>query len=75
MNFFKNENFLSYDILWLKFFSLNYELKNYKTSIYRSYFRVLSTNNGFYFNFKNLNNKSNLFLMLKTSFLSGLKYF
>ena len=52
LGFFKNENFLSYDILWLKFFSLNYELKNYKTSIYRSYFRVLSTNNGFYFNFK-----------------------
>lgn len=75
LGFFKNENFLSYDILWLKFFSLNYELKNYKTSIYRSYFRVLSTNNGFYFNFKNLNNKTNLFLMLKTSLFSGLKYF
>jgi hypothetical protein len=74
LNFFKNDDFLNYDIFWLKLFSFNYSLKTYKTSVYRSYFRVLSTKNGFYFNFRNLNNSKNFFLMLKTSFLSGLKY-
>jgi hypothetical protein len=73
-NFFKNDDFLNYDILWLKLLSYNYSLKTYKISTYRSYFRVLSTKNGFYFNFKNLNKKENFFLMLKTSFLGGLKY-
>ncbi len=57
VDIFTNKDFLSYDVLWLKLFSLNYELKNYKISTYRSYFRVLNTKNGFYFNFKNLRNK------------------
>jgi hypothetical protein len=74
-NFFEKKNFIDYDIFWLKLMSYNYTNKKYKTNIFRSYFRVLSTKNGFYFNFKNLNKNKNLFFMLKTSFLGGLKYF
>lgn len=73
--FHKSLPYLNVDIIWLKLFSLNFSLKNYKTNLFRSYFRALNTKQGFYYNFKNLNNKNNLYLMIKNSFLSGIKYF
>ena len=73
--FHKSLPYLNIDIIWLKLFSLNFSIKNYKTNLFRSYFRVLSTKQGFYYNFKNLNNQHNLYTMLKSSFLAGIKYF
>ena len=77
-NFFKiytDMSYLNTDLIWMRLYSYNYKVKNYKIGVYRSYFRALSTNQGFYFNFKNLNNNINIINMLKTSFLSGIKYF
>lgn len=71
---YKKHSFLGDDILWAKMFSVGYELKEYKTGLFRSYFRALSTNNGFYFAFNVLRNKSNLLYLIKTIFLSGFKY-
>lgn len=72
--FLRKPNFVDVDIIWLKYFSKNYLIKNYKINFYRSYFRALNTKQGFYFNFKNINSK-NFFLILKNTVLSGLKYF
>lgn len=66
--------YLNVDLIWLNIFSSNYSNKNYKTNLFRSYFRISSTKKGFYFNFKDLNSNKNLHNMLKNSFLSGLKY-
>lgn len=43
-------------------------------NLFRSYFRVLSTKQGFYFNFKNLFNKKEFLNSLKFSLNFGLKY-
>ena len=72
--FHKNLPFLNIDLFWLKIFSFSFANKKYKTNTFRSYFRVLNTKQGFYFNFKNLENKNNSYVMMKNSFLSGLKY-
>ena len=66
--------YLTTDIIWLKLFSLNFSLKSYKTTLFRTYFRALSTKQGFYYNFKDLNNQNNLYKMIKNSFLAGIKY-
>ena len=58
----------------MKMFSNDFLIKSYKTNLFRSYFRVLGTKQGFYFNFNNLNNRKNFNLMLKNSFLAGVKY-
>jgi hypothetical protein len=73
-SFYKNSNYLDIDIIWIKIFSYQYIHRNYKINLFRSYFRVLSTQQGFYFNFNELNNRSNFHKMLKNSFFSGLKY-
>jgi hypothetical protein len=54
--------------------SYNYLIKDEKVGLFRSYFRVLSTNQGFYFNFNILKNRRIFLAMLKNTFLSGLKY-
>jgi hypothetical protein len=69
-----NDEFLAADIAWAKIMSYNYLIKDEKTSLFRSYFRVLSTNQGFYFNFNILKNRKIFLAMLKNTFLSGLKY-
>jgi len=74
ISFYKNNAYINIDLIWIKFLSFFYKNKNFKTNIYRTYFRVLSTNQGFYFNFKNLNNNKNIFKMLKLSYFYGLKY-
>lgn len=72
-NFFSSHSFVNSDILWVNFFSKNYILKNYNTNLFRTYYRVLNTNQGFYFNFKNLLKKKNFLFLLKTSAFYGLK--
>lgn len=72
--FFLDKNYLNLDIIWLKVFSYNYKLKSYKNHPYRSIFRVLNTNQGFYFNFLEIFERKKLFFFLKNSFLSGYKY-
>lgn len=76
-NFFTIYSDMSYlktDLIWTRVFSHDYKIKNYKTNVFRSYFRALNTNQGFYFNFKDLRKNSNLISMLKISFLSGIKH-
>lgn len=71
---FNNVNFIGVDIIWSFIKSFNFFLKFSKIDIFRSYFRILNTNQGFYFNFKKLKNKKILNDYLKFSFLSGVKY-
>lgn len=73
-NFKKDYSFLATDIIWAKQMSKKYKLKNYKKGLFRSYFRVLSTKKGFYFNFNKLKNVNNLNIMLANTFLSGFKF-
>ena len=61
------------DYIWVYIFSRKYALN--KNSFFRSYFRIESTKNGFYFNFKKLNNNKQIFNKhLLNTFLSGYKY-
>lgn len=73
-SFLKHDSFVDQDILWAKYMGLSYKLKNNNTGLFRSYFRVLSTKQGFYFNFKKLRNINNFQKMLKYTFLSGFKF-
>ena len=73
LNFFKEYTFISYDILWSKIFSQKYLIKN-DTNLFRSYFRVISAKQGFYFNFLKLKNRKNFNIMLMNTFMSGFKY-
>lgn len=66
-------NFVFIDLLYSLFESRKYKLYN-NINLFRAYFRVLQTNQGFYFNFKTLHNKSIFLSTLKNIFLSGLKY-
>lgn len=72
INLFKKD-FLVIDFLYSLFFSRKYRLYN-NTNMFRSYFRVLQTNQGFYFNYNNFKNNPNFLNSLKTTFLSGIKY-
>jgi hypothetical protein len=54
--------------------SYKYLNNDYKIDLFRAYFRVLNTNQGFYFNFENLKNKKNFINFLSLIFLSGYKY-
>jgi hypothetical protein len=54
--------------------SYKYLNNDYKIDLFRAYFRVLNTNQGFYFNFENLKNKKNFINFLSLVFLSGYKY-
>jgi hypothetical protein len=67
------KDFIVVDILSALFISKNY--KNYNNiNLFRAYFRVLQTNQGFYFSFYNLKKKDFFLTTLKSTFLSGLKY-
>lgn len=73
LNNYHNINYKNTDIIAIKSMSLNYKVQTFKIKPYRSFFRVLNTNQGFYFNFLNLFNRRNFFFFLKNSFLAGLK--
>jgi hypothetical protein len=74
LNFVFSENFLKID--YFSFFFNKPKFYKYfqKNKIFRSYFRILSCSNGFYFNFKNFNNKNNFLFFLKNSLFSGFKF-
>jgi hypothetical protein len=72
VNLFK-KNFIFFDKVYSFIFSSRYKIYE-NTNMFRSFFRVLQTNQGFYFNFNNFK-KNNFFLnSLKNTFLSGVKY-
>jgi hypothetical protein len=70
---FKEKTFLYIDILSYLYFSLKYNINDNKTNLFRSYFRVLNTKNGFYFNFKSLKDNKTFLDTLKNIFMSGFK--
>ena len=74
LNFLKIDSFLSIDIIWSKIFGRKYLIKKNKVNLFRSYFRVLSTKNGFYLNFIKLKNFKNFNYLLINTFLSGFKF-
>ncbi len=67
------KNFFLIDLIWTFFFSKRYKIYN-NVNLFRSYFRVLQTNQGFYFNFNNFKDQSNFLNSLKITLFSGLKY-
>lgn len=70
---FGERSFLIFDLLGFFFLSLKYKITDNSTNVFRSYFRALSTKNGFYFNFELLK-KNNLFIdTFKHIFMSGLR--
>jgi hypothetical protein len=68
------KNFILIDLIWTKLMSYKFTNKNYKTDLFRAYFRVLNTNQGFYLNFEHLKNKKNFLNFLSLIFFSGFKY-
>jgi hypothetical protein len=68
---FKSTGFIFADLIYIYFFSRRYTLVN-DVNLFRSYFRVLNTNTGFYFNFSSLKNQYNFIDTLKNIFLVGL---
>jgi hypothetical protein len=72
-NFFK-KTFLEIDILWAKIMSKKYIINDYNTPLFRSYFRVLQSKQGFFFNFSYLANHKNFTKHLKNTFLVGFNY-
>lgn len=71
-NLFKKD-FIFFDKVFAYLFSKKYALYS-NINTFRSFFRVLQTNQGFYFNFNNFKNNSFFLNSLKNTFLSGLKY-
>lgn len=69
-----NENFFKIDYISFLFNQSKFSKYSYKNKMFRSYFRVLSSSNGFYFNFKDFNNKNNFLFFLKNSLFSGFKF-
>lgn len=45
-----------------------------KQNIFRSYFRILATKSGFYFNFNSFSKKNSFFYFFKNSIFSGFKF-
>lgn len=70
---FKEKTFFIVDFIYYFYLSLKYLLSNNNTNLFRSYFRVLNTKNGFYFNFNSLKNNKTFLNTLKNIFMSGLK--
>jgi hypothetical protein len=68
------KDFIFIDLIWTRLMSYKYLNNDYKIDLFRAYFRVLNTNQGFYFNFENLKNKKNFINFLSLIFLSGYKY-
>lgn len=73
-NFIDKDAFLVVDIFWAKQMSKKYLLKNRETKLFRSYFRIFSTKQGFYYNLSKLKNINNFQHVLTNSYLSGLKF-
>ena len=72
-NFFNHDDFLYTDLIWTKYMARSYLLKNENNNLFRSYFRVLSSKHGFYYNFKKIKNLNNFKLLLSNTFLAGIK--
>jgi hypothetical protein len=72
LNLFK-KNFLIIDNIFSLLFSFKYKIYE-NTNMFRSFFRVLQTNQGFYFNFKNFKKNEFFLKSLKNTIFSGLKY-
>jgi hypothetical protein len=73
LNIFK-KNFIIIDQFYALVFSYRYRIYE-NTTMFRSFFRVLQTNQGFYFNFKNFKDNNFFLSSLKNTIFSGLKYF
>lgn len=71
---FAEKNFFFIDSLAYVYFSLKYLLFNNDSNLFRSYFRVLNSRSGFYFNFFKLKNNLTFFDSLKNIFMSGVKF-
>lgn len=71
-SFLKKNSFKFFDLIWIKLWSRKYMLKN--TPLFRSYFRILSTKQGFFLNFKKLKERNFFNFHLVNTFFSGFKY-
>lgn len=69
-----SDEFLINDIIWAKNMSHKYELKKYKQSLFKSFFRLFDFKKGFVFNFKALKNNFNILNFLKIVYMSGFKF-
>ena len=69
---FKKNKFI--DFIWIKFYSNKYKNKFNLVNLFRSYFRILKTNNGFYFNFKKFKKKTDFLNFLKNFNFYGYFY-
>lgn len=72
-SFLTRKSFINIDLFWTKIFARKFLINN-DARLFRSYFRVFSTKQGFYFNLLKLKKNNNFNLLLINSFLSGLKY-
>jgi len=72
LNFIFCKNFLILDSIFIFFFKKKYENSS-NLNVFRSFFRVLSTKQGFYNNFSNFFNKPEFLHSLKSSVNYGLK--
>ena len=70
INHTNSNKFLFLDLLFSYFFSKKY-IYNNNSLVFRSYFRVLQTKQGFYFNFSKLLNSNSFLDQLKISLNSG----
>jgi hypothetical protein len=67
------KNFIFIDRCYALLISFRYKIYENKT-MFRSFFRVLQTNQGFYFNFNNFKKNDYFLNSLKNTIFSGLKY-
>jgi len=72
INLFKKD-FIFFDKIYAIFFASKFKIYENRI-LFRSFFRVLQTNQGFYFNFKSLKNNDYFLKSLKNTIFSGLKY-
>jgi len=69
-----NQQNVIFDKINFYFVSKKYINSNNTTNLFRSFFRVLNANYGFYLNFLSLKVKKNFLNFLKNTYLSGWKY-
>lgn len=70
---FGEKKFFFIDLISIFLFSFGYKNKDNNVNLFRSYFRVLNSKSGFYFNFNKLKDNKNFLDTFKFIFLSGLK--
>ena len=70
---FKEKSFFYIDLISHFHLSFKYFLSDNNTNLFRSYFRVLNTKNGFYFNFNSLKDNKTFLNTFKNIFMSGFK--